>query len=471
MEEEKKELAPKSEETSNKLTFNAWLKGIVHYKFWVIGGTLALGLIGALGVQFGVNPITEKLHAEYNYNLATITDEDGIERFVDGTVFNYAGIASRATLEQIKQSDEDFKNINTEKLFKSSAITVSKSIDYKTDSTGATIPGSKVVKYSVEAVAKYFPSKEIGRKFIERMIYYPQTVSSQAIARYNVTSYLGNDFANKSYSKKVSALLQQYNGISAIYSSLDDTFGGYVIGNSKGETLDQITADFVSSNSNVQLLANSFYANSFVDYVAGEENARIAEIKHEADANALLLRSKQNELEINMDLLNAMQTTNVSTQTESEYAKEIIRLKNSVSALSKEIDQLMKDLHWAGYYLNESTGNYEFKDSDTNNACYKLAHVSEQADWVARNTAFNNDLMSSSESLLNERDEATTTFRHLYSHYKNSVSVYNSGYINVTGSIHWAIGLVGGLILGFLLTSFVTGEVEVNYKKKEKESK
>ena len=473
MEEEKKELAPKSEETSNKLTFNAWLKGIVHYKWWVIGGTLGLGLVGALGVQFGVNPLTEKLHADYNYNLATITDENGVERYVDGSVFNYAGIASRATLEGIKNSDEAFKKIDINKIIKESAISVTKTVEFKTDSTGATIPDSKSVKYTINVVAKYFPSKEVGRKFIEKMIYYPQTLSSQAIARYNVTSYIGNDFATSSYSKKVSALLSQYNGINNIYASLDDDFGGYVIGNSKGETLDQIAADFVASNGNIQLLVNSFYANGYVDYVEGQEADRIAEIKLEADANALMLRSKQSELQTNMELLNAMQSTVVSLQSESEYVREIIRLKNTISSLSKEIDQLVKDLHWAGYYLNESTGNYEFNDYDEHNACFRLANVAapEEADWIARNAAFNAELIAASEALGNERNEATSTFRHLYSSYKNSVSVFNSGYIDIEGNIHWAIGLVGGLILGFLVSSFITGEVEINYKKKEKEAK
>ena len=45
--------------------------------------------------------------------------------------------------------------------------------------------------------------------------------------------------------------------------------------------------------------------------------------------------------------------------------------------------------------------------------------------------------------------------------------MFNSGYVEVKGNISWAIGLVVGLVLGFVLVTFVTGEVEVNYKKKE----
>ena len=59
----------------------------------------------------------------------------------------------------------------------------------------------------------------------------------------------------------------------------------------------------------------------------------------------------------------------------------------------------------------------------------------------------------------------------MYNHYNNGVSILNSGYVEVKSSISWVIGFAVGLILGFLVTSFITGEIEVNYQKKEKESK
>ena len=470
--EEKKENVIKAEEGEKKLTFQAWLKGIAHYKWWVVGGTVALGLVGALGVQFGVNPLTEKLSANYNYNLATITDENGVERYVDGSAFNYASITSRWALQHAKDSDPKFAKINIDKIIKESAITVNKSVEFKTDSSGNAIPDSKSVKYTIEAVAKYFPSKEIGKEYLEKLIYLPQVISSDAVNRYNVTSYIGSSFANDSYIKRVNALSLQRKGIEKTYSDLDDAFGPYVIANEQGQTLNQVSVDFASAANNVQLLINSFYANGFVDYVSGSEEARIEEIKHEADANAVLLDTKQNELDVALDLLKTMQSaTIVSTlQSESEYSKELIKLKNTITTLSTEVDQLIKDLHWAGYFYNETTDRYEFKDSDTNNACYQLDNL--DADWVARNTAFGTSLNEAAEVLKSEVNDATGTFRYVYNGYKNSVSIFNSGYFEIKGNIHWAIGLVGGLILGFLVSSFVTGEVEVNYKKKEvKESK
>ena len=38
-------------EEQKKFTLNVWVKGIVHYKWWVIGATLGLGVIGLLNMK------------------------------------------------------------------------------------------------------------------------------------------------------------------------------------------------------------------------------------------------------------------------------------------------------------------------------------------------------------------------------------------------------------------------------------
>ena len=466
--EEQKELIveEKQKEEAKRLTFQKWLKGIAHYKWWVVGGTLAFGVLGALGTQFGVNQITEKLTADYAYNLATITDEDNVERYVDGSLFNYAGVVSKANMEAIKASNEEFKGIDINKIVKNSAITVTRNVDYKTDSNGNVVANSRTVSYTITAKAKYFKNKEVGKKFVEALIYTPKQSSSAAIARYNVTSYISESFASLSYSKKVEALQAQQKAVSSTYENLEEKFGGYVIGNEQGQTLAQISSDFANAASRVSVLASAFYANGYVDYVVGQEDQRILAIKEEAEANVLTLESKQNELDVAKDLLKTMQSaTMISTlESESEYSKELIKLKNQIVVLSNEIDVMIKDLHWAGYFEN-AEGNWVFDNSDTHNACYQLTE--KDATWIAKNTAFGNDLAEAATLLESERQEATTSFRYLYNHYNNGVAVFNSGYVEVKGNISWAIGLVVGLVLGFVLVTFVTGEVEVNYKKKE----
>ena len=466
--QEQKELIinEQEKEETKRLTFQKWLKGIGHYKWWIIGGTLVLGVAGALGTEFGINRITEKLTADYSYNLATITDEDGVERFVDGSLFNYADVVSKTNMENIKAQDEQFKSININKIIKNSAITVSRKAESTTGPNGTTVVNSKTVFYTITAKAKYFPNKEIGKKFVESLIYAPKLLSSNAIERYNVTSYLSDSFGSLSYLKKVQALQSQQKAIGTTYQKLDDKFGSYVIGNEKGETLAQISSDFESEASNVSVLANAFYANGYVDYISGQESQRISAIKEEAVANIKALESKQNEMEVAKDLLKTMQSaTMISTlDSESEYSKELIKLKNQITNLSGELDSMIKDLHWAGYFAN-SDGEWAFDNTDTHNACYQLTTL--DTTWVEKNAAFAEELSAAANSLENEKNEASESFKFMFNHYNNGVSVFNTGYVEVKGNVAWPIGLVVGLILGFVISSLITGEVEV-YKKEEK---
>ena len=171
-------------------------------------------------------------------------------------------------------------------------------------------------------------------------------------------------------------------------------------------------------------------------------------------------------MEVAKDLLKTMQSaTMISTlDSESEYSKELIKLKNQITNLSGELDSMIKDLHWAGYFAN-SDGEWAFDNTDTHNACYQLTTL--DTTWVEKNAAFAEELSAAANSLENEKNEASESFKFMFNHYNNGVSVFNTGYVEVKGNVAWPIGLVVGLILGFVISSLITGEVEV-YKKEEK---
>lgn len=467
MAEENKQIVKETPEEQKKFTLNVWVNGLVHFKWWVLGGTFGLGLIGALGTQFGINRVTETLEAEYLYNLATIVDEDNVERYVDGTLFSYADVVSSRNMEAVKATDEAFAGIDVNKIAKNNAISVSRTIDYKVDSDGNVIASSKIVSYTIKAKAKFFPSKEVGKKYVEALVLSPKQASSAAIERYSVTSYI-SAFDSLSFAKKITVLKDQYKEIERTYGSLDDKFGGYVIGNGSNQTLAQIQSDFVLTNSNIEALASSLYANSYVDYVKGSEEAKIAEIKAEANATIQTLKNKENELKVAKELLQTMQSATIisSLNSESEYAKELIKLEKQIVSLSNEINQMIKDLNWAGFFLNDQN-EYVFDATDTNNACYQLTE--KDPTWVANNDAYALALADGRNQLENERQEATSVFKFLYTHYNNGASILGTGRVQVKGSVNWAIGLVCGLVIGFALSTFVTGELELNGKGKKKE--
>ena len=448
----------------NKLTWRNYINGIAHKKWWVIGSTLVAGVIGLSVMQWVVNSLRERLTATYKYNLATEVDANGEERFINGQVFNFAMVVNKDTLQSIKDSKDEYKKINIDKLIKESAISVVKNIPESSDKE----KDNKEKTYTISAKAKFFPSKEIGRQFVNDLIYSPLELSTTAINNYKVTSYVSDSFEELSYNKKVELLEKQYDAINTAYINLKNKFGANVFGNSDAQTLGQLFGIFSSSNGDTPQLLNSLYANGFVNYETSKISQRLSELENEGKSLAITLRSKQETLDSKVKLLNSMQNaTIISTLTsESEYVKEMIELKNDIVEITTEISKIEKNLLWCGMY-EESEGNWVFDNDGTHNktsAYYRLSN--KTAEWETANEQYKNKLSESAASLIKDNDTATSVFRFVYSS-NNQVSILNSGYIEIKNNIHWSIGLAIGLVLGFAVSSLVVGEIESNKKEEE----
>ena len=447
------------EKKTRYLTWSSWIKGIKVHKWWVIGATVLTGFVGFASIQWVINPMREALSVSYKYKLATQTDTDKTERFINGEVFDYSNIVSLETLTQVKESNEEFAKLDIEKIFNSGAIKVVRNInaDYENEIT-----------YTLSSSAKVFSDKDLGRKFMAALIRYPLAQSTKAIENYKVTSYIDSEFSALSYLDKSLTLNKQYVAISNTYNELKGKFGGNTATDAEGKTLTQSISDFESKSSGISTLIDAFYTNGYVDYEEGKESARDAEIEQMAEQFINSFEAKKVEKENKLVLLNSMQNaTIVSTLTnESEYVRAMISLKDEIESISAEMNSLTRSLHWAGYFEN-AEGKFIYDSTAELSARYHLNHI--DADWIEANTAFNTRILASAETLKSQVDIATKVFHYVYNA-NNSITVLNSGYVDVTGSLPWVIGLVGGLVLGFVVSSLITAEVE-GHKSEKKEEK
>lgn len=455
-----------ADKKSNRLTWAHWVKGIKHYKWWVIGSTALTAFAGFAGIEWGLNKTRERLVATYSYSLATDVDTNNVERYINGQLFDYTSAISKSTMEEVKNSNEAYSKINIDKIIKGNAISITrKTYDESTTNTPIVL-NTRTVEFTISAKASVFPSDEIGKSFINDLINSPVNISTTAINNFNVTKVVTSNFENLSYNDRVTLLRQQQNAISDSYARLNKKFGDSVFANKDNHTLGQMISDFNVVNSQITGLLDSFYSNCYVDYVTGKEAEKVMEIKTQAEATVVALEGKEEKKKVMEDLLKGLESaTIVSTLTqENEYMKEIIEMKNNILAISEEINELVRTLNWAGFYKN-SSGKYVFDDMDTKNVCYKLEHLDPT--WVENNTKYAASLTEGASTLERERDEATSIYRYVFSLYSNGVSIHNSGYVEMKNSIHWIIGLALGLVLGFAVSSFVVAEVEY-YKSNKK---
>lgn len=447
------------EKKTRYLTWSSWVKGIKVHKWWVIGATVLTGFVGFASIQWVINPMRETLTISYKYKLATETDAEKTERFVNGEVFDYSNVVSLETLTAVKEGSEDFASIDINKIFNSGALKVVRNVNADYDNE---------ITYTLASSAKVFSDKDLGRKFMAALVRYPLVQSTKAIENYKVTSYIDADFNSLSYLDKSLTLNKQYVEIANTYSKLEGKFSESTAVDAQGKTLTQAVSDYEAKSSGISSLVDAFYTNGYVDYTVGQEATRDAEIEQMAEQFINSFEAKKVEKENKLVLLNSMQNaTIVSTLTnESEYVRAMISLKNEIESISAEMNSLTRSLHWAGYFEN-AEGKFVYDSSAESSARYHLNNYDPT--WVEANTAFNTRILASAEILKGQVETATKVFHYVYNA-NNSITVLNSGYVDVTKSLPWVIGLVGGLVLGFVVSSLITAEVE-GHKGEKKEEK
>lgn len=448
------------EKKVRRLTLSSWAKGIVNYKWWVIGATALTGFAGFAGVKWGANRIRETLTVSYSYNLATESGSDKVERFVNGQVFDYSSVVSKEAYEFAKSQDESLANVDVDALYSRSPISVVRNINSDYDNE---------ITYTLSAKVSAFKNTELGKKFMMGLIKYPLYLSDKAIDGYEVTSYILPSYNNSGYLEKAAAIEKQSDAISQSYNLLKAKYGESVAINDKGQTLNQTISYFEDVASIASSMRSTILSNYFVDYEEGKEAERAAQIENEAKIQIKNYETKSTEKDTKLELLKSMENaTIVSTLTnESEYVKAMLSLKDEIESISKELSNIKNSLNWAGYIQNDD-GKFIVDPSDDYSCRYRLNHIDSFAGWAEDNKVFGEKLSLMGRLLTAETSEASKTFHYVYSQ-NNSLTVWGSGNVAVANSIPWVFGLVGGLVLGFVVTSLITGTVQGSKMLKEEE--
>lgn len=464
-----------SEKKGNGWAWKKFGKAIKNYKWWIVGSTLVGGVLGLLGNHLVLNKETQKLSARYLYNIAVDTyGTDSTERFVDGSVFNYASVISAQNLKSVRDSNEKYAKINVDKLVKENAFTVARVINYQLDENDKPIIDTKSVEYTITIKAKYFKDIEVGKSFVEDVISSPVAASTNAVNSYSLPSYL--DSTNQAgFESQAKNMVKQYRSIIDTYEKLQKKFGGSAGGNEAGESINKLHIGFkneftIDSAAASDALLGSLYANSYVDYEVGHEDEAIAKIEQLGKSNVQIYNNRLSELNALKDRLNSLTALQIiqTVEDDTEYVKTIVELSEKIATAQDEIDDIVKTLNYCGYYKN-SEGQFVFDDTDETNAIYHLQHATTA--WKEGCAAFKASLAEWNTKFQAATEKASQIFRFVYNNYQNSMTLLDSGSVQVKGGITIAVGLLGGLILGFAVSTFVCTTIEIGKKEEESEAK
>ena len=480
--EKEKEVILLEEQKQSGLTFPNYIQGIKKAKWWIVASSLVCVVLGYSAFKFIINPSKKTLQITYTCNLAgTYEDEDTI-RFVDGSVFNSYDLTTELNLCKVKYSKDEYARVDVDKIVTSNGITITKNVAEKTDTTNTT--NGKVtnvnVTHTLVAKTSLFPSEKIGKQFIFDLVSLPKQLSNNAINNYNVDSYLSTNFSSLSFEKQVEQLGKQYHTIHNVYADLADKFGGSAVTDSDGIRLNEALNDFEASyySNGSQLfykdLEASLFANRYVDYEEGKEAEKAAELRENCASYIESVKKENYQISVYEDILAAWTSPTTYIQTDTDFPKQIVELSDKISELKTYVFNLVQELNKNGFYYpdNDLSKECAYDGTDHDSAIYKLEHTADPSfeSWAEGCKKFK-DSVKKYYDLLEEDSETTTgVVRYCYDVYQNRVNVLDGGYVVAKGGITSLVGIVGGLVIGFLASSLIAGAVvtyQNNNKKKE----
>ena len=179
---------------------------IFSQKWLALAILVVVTIVGTVGIYFGMNYFKRQYVASFVLNLPGDDGTKNYYTYPDGTTFYFSDLVKKDVLKDVKASDEDFSDIDVEKMADKGKISISRSLnEAQTEAT-----------YTISVKANYFKSAEIARKFIDKLANVPGAHLAEMNIGYD--NKISNVESLKSYENMIAAfedqcedLIKQYN--------------------------------------------------------------------------------------------------------------------------------------------------------------------------------------------------------------------------------------------------------------------
>lgn len=377
----------------------------------------------------------------FNYGSTPNLSEN---KYLNNTNFNYLNLISKNTLTEVKNSSDEFKNIDIDKVSNSISITENKV--YNNDTLD-------YLYYVIEVKTGAFNNSNEAKNFLIELSNWPIKYNDNFLNLINFNSNFDLIKPSLTYENELSYIDSQVNLIKNGYNNLINTFGdGYVSIDDNGENsyyylsqlLNSFNANLNSFNySMLEAILNSNH------YVKLGENNDTSYYDSFLNTNINALEAQKKALETQKEALNN-QINSILNQTSGNITSSA--LDNLINSLSNCITQLSE--------VTKEISNLEATQ----------ARITEQKglgdNGFAEDKEFGETLNNIVSFLQEETTLYSTVYKELYSRsfeiiYNESSVVVSSGGISMV--INAGISIILGLVVG-AITATILG---YNSEKKE----
>ena len=268
--------------TISQIIVNLWNK-----KFFLLGFTVGFMIIGLLFTSL----IYNKSNAYYEGTVEI--SFPGVDEFTypDGEKFYYRDIISLDSLSNVKNSNVNFKNINTSKMSEHDDIAIyntTTSIDGKT----VEVPGV----YKIVMKASYFKNKTQARDFYKELINYKMNAIYYKIDTANFNYLIEMSKTAISYENSLDLLVNQKLLIIEEYDKILEDYGNITVNEKR---ISDYKKEFEINSPNLDYLYSTLENKGYVKDIEAERDSLEGEriiLQNERDDNAKIISELSSQI-------------------------------------------------------------------------------------------------------------------------------------------------------------------------------
>lgn len=328
--------------------------------------TFLFAIIAFFGARFYFQS-DRKMISNFEYNFSGVE----LDRYPDGSPFDYRSIISNENLETVYLSDSKYQIFELEDLLEDRGLTIQRQ---KSLASTNTVTVFETNQYTIQIPLGYFDfDADLAIAFINGLVtnsYELALSKSENIGIYDQTSLITN---KTEYLDEITLLKNQHQAIINAYNELIELTEDRVINNvrlsemlSEYQTIFDNTYDFNMLSSIVSI--NGYYKDFETHQVL--LNLRIEQIERQIDLN------NQRYTEIETIYQDLVSTSNL--QQADILLERLSSLKNENVVLSQNKLDYEKVLN-----IGETTGQSTYIDEDVENLLLEIrTHLQENTDEV-----------------------------------------------------------------------------------------
>ena len=441
------------EEEKEGISIGDIFKKIWHAKITLGVSFVAILVLGVFGIHYLYTKPNQIYTGSVTYQFKGSTE--GL--YPNGTTFDYRTMIEPEQLETIKNSKEEYSNINIDKMLENNAISVSLLTGQTTNENGETVTVDLPNYVSIQCSASYFDNETQAKNFLKDVLDAPSNLANSLYEAIDFESNLTLADVSLTYEDQIDYLILQRDLVIENYEELSSVFGrnAYTDKNSTStitQTLTSIKSFFTTNNlSSLQTLATN------EQYVKSDQEGEITKLTNElnrlvAEYNSNL--NQINSLQTEWDKITNSGSTIISSP--NDFLTAIYELTTANSKLYDRIETLSQKL---GYTLSTSSGKLVLTKNEGEQT-YKEA-----------TTSFKTQLNTITTNLTTYTEQLQLTTEYLYTNYAKPIYTLTS-VVEISGGLNiflnGAISFVVAAILACVIAG-IKGNIDIKKEEKNKQ--